>query len=72
MRSGALFASYFNGNDQYPTLQLTDAPSIAVWRGFVARSRSGKPTRNPTPSASPSPVPVRRLRRQVFMWPNWR
>jgi hypothetical protein len=57
MRSGALFASYFNGNDQYPTLQLTDAPSIAVWRGFVAESRSGKPTPNPTPSASPSPVP---------------
>jgi hypothetical protein len=57
MRSGALFASYFNGNDQYPTLQLTDAPSIAVWRGFVAQSRSGKPTPNPTPSASPSPVP---------------
>jgi hypothetical protein len=57
MHSGALFASYFNGNDQYPTLRLTDAPSIAVWRGFVAESRSGKPTPNPSPSATPSPVP---------------
>jgi len=57
MHSGALFASYFNGNDQYPTLQLTDAPSIAVWRGFVAESRSGKPTPGPTPTSTPNPVP---------------
>jgi hypothetical protein len=57
MRSGALFAAYFNGNDQYPTLRLTDAASIAVWRGFVAESRSGKPTPSPTPSGPPSPVP---------------
>lgn len=42
MRSGALFASYFNGNRQYPTLRLTDARSIAVWRSFVAASRSGQ------------------------------
>jgi hypothetical protein len=57
MKSGALFAAYFNGNDQYPTLRLTDAASIAVWRGFVAESRSGKPTPSPTPSGPPSPVP---------------
>lgn len=57
MRSGALFASYFNGNQQYPTLRLTDAPSIAVWRGFVAVSRTGKPTPNPSPTGTPSPVP---------------
>ncbi len=43
MSSGALFASYFDGNAQYPTLRLTDSASIAVWRGFVAESRAGGP-----------------------------
>jgi FlgD Ig-like domain len=54
MSSGALFASLFNGNQQYPTLQLTDQPSIAIWRGFVARSRDGVPNAAPSPSPSPS------------------
>ena len=45
MQSGALFASYFNGNQQYPTLRLTDARSIGVWRSFVAASRAGAPCR---------------------------
>ncbi len=57
MQSGALFASYFDGNAQYPTLRLTDSPSIAVWRSFVAQSRSGVPTPNPSPSSSPTPSP---------------
>ncbi len=57
MHSGALFASYFNGNHQYPTLRLTDRPSIAVWRSFVAASRAGKPAPGPTPSGTPSPFP---------------
>lgn len=55
MNSGALFASLFNGNQQYPTLQLTDQASIAVWRGFVARSRDGVPVAAPSPSPSASP-----------------
>jgi FlgD Ig-like domain len=55
MHSGALFASYFNGNTQYPTLRLTDSASQAVWRGFVTESRNGAPTPNPTPSPRPTP-----------------
>ena len=55
MSSGALFASYFDGNTQYPTLRLTDSASINVWKGFVTESRNGAPT--PSPSGSPSPVP---------------
>ncbi len=54
MHSGALFASYFDGNTQYPTLRLTDSASVAVWRGFVTRSRNGDPTPAPPP---PSPTP---------------
>jgi FlgD Ig-like domain len=57
MHSGALFASYFDGNMQYPTLRLTDAPSIAVWRGFVTASRNGDPGPAPSPSPSGSPTP---------------
>ena len=57
MHSGALFASYFDGNQQYPTLRLTDAASIAVWRGFVAQSRSRAPAPTPTPTRSPNPTP---------------
>ncbi len=58
MNSGALFATYFNGCAQYPTLQLTDPASIAVWKGFVARSATNVPVAgpvSPAPSASPSP-----------------
>jgi len=58
MHSGALFAAYFNGNAQYPTLRLTDSASIAVWRNFVAASRAGAPTPNPTPSPTPRPTPT--------------
>jgi hypothetical protein len=57
MKSGALFASYFDGNTQYPTLRLTDAASIKVWKDFVTQSRNGDPAPNPSPSASPSPSP---------------
>jgi hypothetical protein len=55
MNSGALFASLFNGNQQYPTLALTDQASVAVWRGFVTRSRDGVPTVAPSPSPTTSP-----------------
>lgn len=55
MHSGALFASYFNGNTQYPTLRLTDSASISVWRGFVTASRNGDPRSIPPPSPTPSP-----------------
>ena len=57
MHSGALFASYFDGNRQYPTLRLTDPASIKVWRGFVAASRAGSTTPNPLPTQHPSAAP---------------
>jgi hypothetical protein len=57
MHSGALFASYFDGNQQYPTLRLTDSASVAVWRGFVAASRNGDPVPYPSPSPTASPSP---------------
>jgi FlgD Ig-like domain len=56
MHSGALFASYFDGNEQYPTLRLTDSPSVAVWRGFVTASRNGDPAPVPSPSPTASPT----------------
>jgi FlgD Ig-like domain len=58
MGSGALFGSLFNGNAQYPTLQLTDSGSISVWRGYVQDSAAGlnTPVQAPAqPSPSPSP-----------------
>jgi hypothetical protein len=51
-----VFATYFNGNAQYPTLKLTDAASVAVWKGFVAKSGSSAPGPAPAPS-SPAPSP---------------
>jgi FlgD Ig-like domain len=56
LHSGAVFATYFNGNAQYPTLKLTDSASVAVWKGFVAKS--GSSTTGPAP-ASPAPNPTR-------------
>ncbi len=63
LHSGALFGSLFNGNAQYPTLKLTDAASVAVWKNFVAKSGSdvGAPaptTPAPTTSASTTPAPT--------------
>src|SRR6202042_2903350 len=56
MHSGALFATYFNGNATYPTLKLTDTASIAVWKSFVAKS--GSSTTGPAPAPAPtSPAP---------------
>lgn len=54
MTSGALFASYFNGNAQYPMERLTSPADIAVWRSFVARSGSGAQPSRPSPAPSPS------------------
>jgi hypothetical protein len=62
MHSGAVFATYFNGNAQYPTLKLTDSASVAVWKGFVAKS--GSVTTGPAPAppsaapSSPAPGPT--------------
>jgi hypothetical protein len=56
MQSGALFATLFNGCAQYPTLKLTDAPSIAVWKSFVAKSGTDIPA--PTPTSTPDPAPT--------------
>lgn len=55
LHSGAVFASLFNGNTQYPTLKLTDSASVAVWRSFTAKS--GSNTSAPAP-ASPAPSPT--------------
>ena len=58
LHSGAVFATYFNGNAQYPTLKLTDAASVAVWKNFVAKS--GTSTTGPAPApSSPAPSPTR-------------
>ena len=62
MHSGAVFATYFNGNAQYPTLKLTDSASVAIWKGFVAKS--GSVTTGPAPAppsaapSSPAPGPT--------------
>lgn len=57
MSSGAVFASYFDGNTQYPTLRLTSSADMAVWRSFVARSgTSAGPAPTPTPTPSPTPA----------------
>ena len=52
LHSGAVFATYFNGNAQYPTLKLTDAASVGVWKGFVAKSGSAAPGPAPAPASS--------------------
>ena len=61
LNSGAEFATYFNGCAQYPTLQLTDPSSIAIWKSFVAKSTSDVPVPEPVPSthssSPPSPGP---------------
>ena len=57
MSSGALFATYFDGNSYNPALRLTDSASIAVWRGFVTQSRTASPTPTPSPTRSPTPSP---------------
>jgi hypothetical protein len=55
MTSGALFASYFNGSPEYPTIQLTDQASQDVWKGFVAKSVAANVGPGPSPS-SPAPT----------------
>jgi hypothetical protein len=57
LHSGALFATYFNGNAQYPTLKLTDAGSVTVWNSFVAKSGSATSAPAPAPT-SPAPSPT--------------
>jgi hypothetical protein len=57
MHSGALFASLFNGSPQRPSLILTDAGSVAVWKSFVAKSGSATSAPAPAP-ASPAPSPT--------------
>jgi hypothetical protein len=68
MNSGALFGTLYNGDQQYPTLQLTGSTEIGIWRQFVATdiaalsvgsSPSVTPSTSPsaTPSSSPSGTP---------------
>jgi hypothetical protein len=58
MTSGALFATVFNGTGQYPTLQLTDPASQAVWKGFVAKSVQAQATASASPPAPAPSAPV--------------
>jgi hypothetical protein len=58
LHSGAVFASLFNGNAQYPTLRLTDAASVTVWKSFVAKSGSDVPVSSPTTPAPTTPAPT--------------
>jgi hypothetical protein len=51
VNSGALFGTYFNST-AWPTIELTDAASIATWRSVVARSG----LRTPAPAPSPPPT----------------
>jgi hypothetical protein len=53
-----VFASLFNGNAQYPTLRLTDAASVTVWKSFVAKSGSDVPVSSPTTPAPTTPAPT--------------
>jgi len=57
LHSGAVFATLWNGNAQYPTLKLTDSASIAVWRSFVAKSGSATSAPAPVSPAPTSPAP---------------
>ena len=58
LHSGAVFASLFNGNAQYPTLRLTDAASVTVWKSFVAKSGSDVPVSSPATPAPTTPAPT--------------
>lgn len=58
MSSGAVLATLFNGNAQYPTERLTQPADISVWRSFVARSGSGAPAPAPTGPVTPGPTPT--------------
>jgi hypothetical protein len=49
--TGALFGSYFNST-AWPTIELSDAASIATWRSIVARSGVRMP--GPAPSMPPT------------------
>jgi hypothetical protein len=59
LHSGALFGSLFNGNAQYPTLELTDAASDSVWRGYVRDSALGTDTPVTAPARPTAPRATR-------------
>jgi FlgD Ig-like domain len=66
MTSGALFGTYFNGNAQYPAMQLNGTDSASTWHTFVQEAladlggappaSSASPTSAPTSTAAPSPT----------------
>jgi hypothetical protein len=68
MSSGAVFASLFDSAIVQPSFKLTDAPSVSVWRNFVAKSDAMNgigdsppgpdPTATPTPTGKPTPTPT--------------
>jgi hypothetical protein len=57
--SGALFGTYFEST-AWPTIELTDAASIATWRSIVARSglRTPGPAPSPTSAGQPSALHI--------------
>ena len=54
---GAVFATLFNTSQAAPTMKLTDAGSIAVWRSFVKMSDPNVPPPPPNPTPAPAPPP---------------
>jgi hypothetical protein len=55
-KSGALFGTYFNSAG-WPTIELSDAASIAAWRSVVARSG----LHTPAPVTAPGPPAALRI-----------
>lgn len=58
LRSGAIFATLYDGSPRIPALRMNDRASIAVWRSFVSHTRA--PAAAPPPRPGPSPATVRR------------
>jgi len=58
IQSGAQFGTLFNSSPPYPSMKLTDAASIAAWRGVVAISGPGTSVPVPSPSGSSTPSPT--------------
>jgi hypothetical protein len=63
MTSGALFGTYFNGNAQYPAMQLNGTDSASTWHTFVQeavadlRGGPAQPTSSASPTSAPSSTP---------------
>ncbi|HEY2550845.1 MAG TPA: hypothetical protein VGI64_09740 [Streptosporangiaceae bacterium] len=52
VRSGAVFATLYDGSSRIPALRMNDRASIAVWRSFVSHQRAPAPAQRPERSPS--------------------